>query len=495
METQTVGIMQLPVDLPVSIVPMDEIPLIDAAAVDLGFSLETLMENAGRVVAEEITRRFPTGSILVACGPGNNGGDGYVAARLLAQAGRSVAVWPVLQPRSHLCILMAERLPASVSRLNRAPDTSPSLIVDAILGAGSRGPLKEPIKEALLALSRLNVPTLAVDIPTGLDQEMELPRLHTVTFQVEKQELMDSCTPESLSVVDIGLPKAAIEQVSVQVFRRFPLLDANAHKGRNGETMVVGGGPFPGALHFACQAALRTGCDLVRAWTTDGPDLPPSLVVRRQQGHHLVSADTETLSVCLARAGAVLIGNGAGREPGVADALKQVFSLADEMGVPMVIDADGITLLANEIREHGPDRTPIILTPHQGELRFLLQGQTNQATIHAFARPNRLLLVKGRVDFISDGRRWQKNLLGNPRMAMGGTGDLLAGLTAGLIARGTRPFDACRIAVYWLTATGDELWQEQGPCYVTEDLIPRLGGTLRRLMTGLHLWPPLGSPI
>ena len=191
------------------------------------------------------------------------------------------------------------------------------------------------------------------------------------------------------------------------------------------------------------------------------------------------------------RASALLIGPGLGRDPGCPEAARQAFSLARDLGVPTVIDADGIAALTHDLREMEASPVPVVVTPHRAEARNLLGGEPDDHAVHAFARPDRVILRKGAVDLVSNGRRWQRNEHGNPRMAVGGTGDLLAGLTAGLLARGLTPFDAARLAVFWLTDTADGLWAEQGPCYLPEEILPRLGPTLRRHMEALGSWPPV----
>src|SRR3954464_6949098 len=135
--------------LPPPVVPLNESALIDEAAVALGQDLGVLMERAGEALAREAGRMAPSGRIVVACGPGNNGGDGYVCARLLAEQGREVAVWPVIAPRSPLGERQARRLPESITRLSGAPGEPPALIIDAILGAGTRGKPRDPIASAL----------------------------------------------------------------------------------------------------------------------------------------------------------------------------------------------------------------------------------------------------------------------------------------------------------------------------------------------------------
>ncbi len=477
--------------LPPPLLPMDETAVIDAAAVALGADLAVLMAEAGAAVAREAQRLVPAGPILVACGGGANGGDGYVAARLLAEAGRPVEVWPVVPPTSPLCRRVAAQLPEGVRRLPGPPIAVPGLVIDAVLGAGQQGAPREPVATALHILARLGAPILAVDVPSGIGSTLCLPARRTVCLQAAKRELLTQPGLGEFTTVDIGVPPAAYLEVQPAALLRFPLLRPDAHKGVNGEVLAIGGGTFPGALEFAVRAAVRTGCDLVRAWTADGPPLPPTVVLHRQEGPHLRPARPEELSPLLARASAVLIGPGLGREDDAIAAARQAFSLAWEMGVPMVIDADGIAACADLLRAMPEGDARILLTPHRGEARTLLAGPVHDEAVHAFARRDRVVLLKGQVDLLSDGWRWQHNRRGNPRMAVGGTGDVLAGLAVGLMARGCSSFDAARLAVLWITTAADELWNEQGPCYDALDVIERLPATLRGLLEPLHRWPPI----
>ena len=470
---------------------MDETAVIDAAAVALGADLSLLMEEAGAAVAREAQRMAATGVIVVACGGGANGGDGYVAARLLALAGRQVEVWPVVPPAAPLCRRKAAELPPEVRVLPGPPGTVPALIIDAVLGAGQRGEPREPITTALHILARLGAPILAVDVPSGVGTGSCLPARRTVCLQTAKRELLTQPGLGEFTTVDIGVPAAAYLEVQPAAMLRFPLLRSDAHKGMNGEVLAIGGGTFPGALEFAVKAAVRTGCDLVRAWTAEGPPLPATIVVHRQDGTHLRLAAAEELSPLLARASAVLIGPGLGREADAVAAARQAFSLAWEMGVPMVIDADGIAACADLLRAMPEGDARILITPHRSEARTLLAGPVTEESIHAFARRDRTILLKGQIDVVSDGWRWQRNMRGNPRMAVGGTGDVLAGLAVGLMARGCSSFDAARLAVLWITTAADTLWLEQGPCYDALDVIARLPATLRGFLEPLHRWPPV----
>lgn len=479
--------------LPSPVVPMAETALIDAAAVDLGQSLDDLMARAGAALADEAERMAGDGEILIATGPGNNGGDGWVAAELLAERGQHVAVWPVREPTTTLATAAAERARRTVEVLARPEDDRPALIVDCLLGAGVTGELRAWAREAVETLTALGAPVLAADVPTGIGASTMLVPDRVLCFQVAKRELLDDPRVGEFKTVDIGIDPAATLEVQRPCLQRFPLHAAGGHKGEHGELLIVAGGAFPGALDFAARAAAISGCDLVRTWTSDGPPLPPHIVAHRQPGRWLAPAVPELLSPLIARASAVLIGPGLGREPGTAEAARQAFSLAVDMEVPVVIDADGITHCAGALRDHPALGADLLLTPHRGEARTLLGQAVDEEDVHAFARCNRTILLKGRSDLITDGGRWQRNPRGNPRMAMGGTGDCLAGLAAGLVARGCTAFDAARIASYWLTTAADALWQELGPCYLTGSILDRLGPVLRREMAAIDRWPPVAD--
>ncbi|MBA2479658.1 MAG: NAD(P)H-hydrate dehydratase [Planctomycetes bacterium] len=343
----------------------------------------------------------------------------------------------------------------------------------------------------LQSLRALKTPILASDIPSGLGTDLVLPATLTVCLQVAKLELLRAPGLGEFKTVDIGVLPAAYQDVQPCCMRRFPPLKRTGHKGTHGELLVIGGGVFPGALEFACRAAVMTGCDMVRAWTSEGPKLPPGIVVHRQPGRVLTPSNPEEITPMLARASAVLIGPGLGREPGCPEAAQQAFSLAVEMGVPVILDADALSACAGMVREMPEGDARVLLTPHRTEARNLLGAAATEESLHEFARRDRVLLAKAPVDLVTDGMRWQRNPRGNPRMAVGGTGDILAGLASGLMARGAIPFDAARMAVLWETTAADALWQEMGPCYDSETVLGRLPATLRGFLEPLGMWPPM----
>ena len=458
------------------VVPNSEVRLIDERAVALGCDIAELMERAGAAVSAYIREHYPNDTILICCGPGNNGGDGYVAARLLAERGHEVAVWPVSDPKSALCKQQAQALPKHVRCITSLKELNKvDLIIDAILGAGIQGQLRQNVKQALNELRHIDCPCIAVDIPTGCESGEALDCAHTITFQVAKQSLIN--VPHT--VVDIGIPDTAYADTSATLIRLFPKHQRNSHKGNNGTVFCLSGWQFPGARHYSSMAALKTGCDLVHCWVRPEDEIDHACV-RQESG-------TAQLADVIERADVLLLGPGMGRQH--KSVIEECFQIARDYEKPCVIDADAIHQLKYHLRSQR--HPPVLLTPHRGELAALTGlRDIKEADIHDFAEIDKVVLAKGAVDFISNGSHWQRNPYGNPRMAVGGTGDILAGLSAGLIARGLSLFDAARLAAYWSCSSADVLWQEQGPCYLPDDIIEQLAIVLRDDLSEIDTWPP-----
>jgi ADP-dependent NAD(P)H-hydrate dehydratase / NAD(P)H-hydrate epimerase len=469
-------------DLPDAVIPATDVNLIDAAAVSLGCDIGELMQQAGTAVARAIDQQYPDGPILIVCGGGNNGGDGYVAARHLAEHGRAVWCWPVAPPKSPLCLQAAAKLPDSVRVLQSAPSEQATVIVDAILGAGAAGPLRGQLGTALDQLRRLGAPCVAIDLPTGLDQGVWLRPCRCLCLGLVKRECLNHGDDLRFHVLDIGLPAASWQDVSISCLQRLPRHRLENHKGQNGRVLVVAGWHFPGALELAARASLASGCDLVHTWGPDSDRLPPELVQHRHQNDN-------TLAVLVEQVDAVLLGPGLGTDADSTLLAERIWRLSRETGTDLVIDADGLSLLHQHIQDE--PHPGLLLTPHHGEATRLLEETPEPGQMHAWATEKRVVLLKGQTDLITDGMRWQQNPRGNPRLAVGGSGDVLAGLATGLLARGCDRFDAARLAALWLCTAADACWQEQGPCYTPVDLLQQLPGSLRELCRQADIpWPP-----
>lgn len=470
----------------------------DAAAIRGGISGERLMENAGRAVADAVVARWSPRPVAVLCGPGNNGGDGFVAARLLRARG-----WPVrlasLGAVSGLkgdAAIHAARWTGAVETMTPAALDGASLVIDALFGAGLGRPLEGPPADLLAEAERRGLPIVAVDVPSGVDGSTGAVRGHapradlTVTFFRAKPGhflLPGRLRCGELVVADIGIPAAVLDEVRPLCRLNGPALwlagypwpTAESHKYRRGHALVLGGGTMTGAARLAAMAALRTGAGLVtvaapaKAWPVYAAALT-SVIVAPVAG----AGDWAGL-LADPRRNAVLLGPGAG----VSETLRRrvLAALEGERGV--VLDADALTAF-----EGAPealfDRTrgrPVVLTPHEGELARLFPaaaGPRLDRARAAAALAGAVVALKGADTVIAapDGRAIV-NATAPPELATGGTGDVLAGMVLGLLAQGMPAFDGTAAAV-WLHG---EAARGFGPGLIAEDLPSLLPGTFARL--------------
>ena len=477
------------------IISVADMRAIDARAAALGVPTRTLMENAGAAVAVAIQARWPPRPTLVLCGPGNNGGDGFVAARKLAEAG-----WPVrvalLGDRAALSGDAADAASAWTGWLDQAEVglVEPgALIVDALFGAGLSRPL-DGVAAALAAASA-TLDVAAIDVPSGLPGDGAQPlgptfrAALTVTF-VRKKPAHVLSPGRSLCgeviVADIGAPAAAVDERQItlrengEALWRLPWPDADAHKHARGHVMVVSGGHgHTGAARLAARAALRAGAGLVTV-------LSPTASMRENAAQLtaiMLCEVRDAAAVCAAAkdAGALVIGPAAGVTPRTRET---VFALA-EAGVRLVLDADALTTAADDPREFFARLPPdAVLTPHPGEFRRLFpdlaEGRSTriERTRAAAERAGCVVLLKGADTVVAafDGRA-VVNTTGSPFLATAGSGDVLAGLIAGLAAQGMGAFDsACAGA--WLHG---RLGERLGAGLIADDLPEALPGLLDAL--------------
>lgn len=482
--------------------PLVEFRVLDHNAVGMGISLAQLMERAGKAVAQEILERWPEGKqVVILCGPGNNGGDGIVAARHLHAAGREPIVIFVgcenhSDIKTELSREMLGRLPGSVpchywpsSELEPAGTEAlenAQVIVDAMLGSGLKGELRSPYKEAVKALELNKTPILSVDVPTGLATAPTVKPDATVTFAEAKVGM----TPENsgdIREVDIGFPREARTRCGPGEAQLWPREDQKAHKGSHGKVVIVGGGPYTGAPILAGLAAYRSGADLVYLLCPEraaqaAMAYMPEFIVQPLDGEYITVGHLETIRQFTNLADVVVLGPGVGRNPETQDAIGRLITTIDR---PLVIDADALYTLAGRtklltsrasmLRDY-PDRCQMtLLTPHRGELKRLGLN-LEKSVLMKYAKNNHVtLLAKGPVDIITDGEYLKENHVGNPRMAVGGTGDVLAGCLGALRARGLGGYEAARLSAYLVGAAGDLALEDLGRGFLPSevaDLIP-----------------------
>jgi NAD(P)H-hydrate epimerase len=455
---------------------LSESRLLDMNAEALGVGTAELMENAGRAVADAVLSRTE-GDVLIACGGGNNGGDGAVAARHLA--GRRGVTVALAVTRSGAKSQLLERnlraLPRSVRLLECAePEELPKagVIVDALLGTGLRAEPREPYASWIKAMNRSGATIVSVDVPSGLGTGLAVKPDITVTFH-DAKEGMTAASSGDVIIADIGIPAEAHRYTGPGEFTLYPIPAKDTRKGLNGSLLIVGGGPYAGAPALAAFGAQAVGVDLAVVAAPSScsnivASYSPNFIVRPLEGDLLSPGNVEAVAELSRDADAVLVGPGLGREP---ETVKAVRSLLSKLKRPVVIDADGLSALAQG--KPMPFTVPAVLTPHSGEFtRLGGSEELDGEAVSAIARKLKAtVLLKRPVDIISDGERVKLNRTGNPAMSHGGTGDVLAGLVGGLLAKGLEPFDAARLGAYISGLAGDDAFDNVGYSLTATDVV------------------------
>ena len=456
-----------------------EVHVLDRNAEHLGVPTERLMENAGRRVAEVVARRYPNARVLILVGPGNNGGDGIVAARYLAHTHRVDICLVRGEVRTPLARMNMERLPPEVGVLRYpAPLRGYDVYVDAMLGVGISGKLRDPYREVVEFLNECGAPVISVDVPTGLGTDVAVRPALTVTFHDLKEGMTEENSGE-IVVADIGIPEEAERFTGPGEFALYPLPRDDSHKGENGRVLVVGGGPYHGAPVLSALAALRTGADLAYLATSRSahmcalrhPDLISRAVWDERMGEEHVDA---VLEMAL-HADAVVIGPGLGGDPATAEA---VVTLIRSLDNPMVIDADALKALRGRVDVLKGKH--IVITPHRGEFQALSgMDATEENAVRLAGDLGITVLLKGREDLITDGERTKRNLTGCAAMTVGGTGDVLAGIVGALLAKGLKPYDAARLGALISGMAGEKAYAEMSYGMTASDVVKKIGEVLR----------------
>ena len=433
-----------------------------------GMPVSRLMENAGAQLANEILSGFHDRKHAVFfCGSGNNGGDGFVAARLVSES-KDTAVIVASAERPPAGSLLGEKF-SNISGLVRddsCTETLPAtdiVIVDCLLGSGIDRPPAGRYLELIRKINELHsrgAAVLAADIPSGFPfPEHVIPDV-TVTFMDTKTG-MNEHNSGTIRIVDIGIPSKALEYTGPGEMLLFPVPHSSSHKGNNGIVTVIGGSIFPGAPVFSSLAAYRTGADLVYTLVPGRmhdivSSFSPNLMAFACGENDFTEADIRTAMEWVERSGAVVIGPGTLFSSFDSIATK----LITEISKPMVIDASAIETVGRRNGLLHGKKT--VVTPHSVEF-FKLTGEEpgddvasrKEAVSKWSRRLGTTILLKGRIDVISDGERTKLNETGNAGMTVGGTGDVLTGIVAALLAKGLSPFNAARLGAYINGSAGD----------------------------------------
>jgi NAD(P)H-hydrate epimerase len=447
---------------------------------DRGVEGLALMERAGEAVARAVEELAPDGRVAVLCGKGNNGGDGLVVARLLRRAGRHVDVLLAGDP--------AELRGDALANLQRLPGEQPpgleaaasiladaAIAVDALLGTGFAGEPRGEVGQAILTLAEAGCQVVAVDVPSGVDASTgtvastAVEAVRTITFHAAKPGLWirpGKAHAGSVEVADIGIPRGAPQAARVgliedSVLALLPRRDASSTKFRSGHVLVAGGSPgLTGAPTMAARAAMRAGAGYVTAILPAALQAivassgTPELMTRglaEAEGALAEEAVPDVLEA-LARGGALALGPGLGRSE---EAGRFARSLAAQAPVALVLDADGLGAYAGRLGELADRSHPTVLTPHAGELGRLLGIDSSEVererlrhVREAAALAGAVVVLKGDDTLVArpDGLV-AVSRGGSPGLATAGTGDVLSGVVATLLAQGLDALQAAAAGV------------------------------------------------
>lgn len=466
----------------------------DAAAVAAGTRLAELMERAGAAVADAAAARWTPRPTVVLCGPGDNGGDGFVAARLLRGRGWSVTVAALEGAhRSPAAAQAAERWGGEVAPLSPGVVDGAGLVVDAVFGAGLSRPIPAAAQGALSRAAGAGVPILAVDLPSGLEADTGRPlgevaaAVVTVSFQLRPAHLLvpgrELCS--EVVVADIGAPPRPQdvdlwETTPALWAPRYPWPKPNTHKVERGRLVVVGGdASHTGAARMSARAGLRIGAGLVTLLSP--PDALPINAAALEAVMVRAFGDAAELGALSAKAQAAVIGPAAGVTPATAANVRALAAA----GAALVVDADALTVFRDDpdaLFALLDDRD--VLTPHPGEFERVFPGvlyaspERITAARRAAERAGCVVLLKGGDTVVAapDGRAAMSGITA-PWLATAGSGDVLAGLIGGLLAQGMASFEAACAAV-WIHA---EAGRRHGPGLIAEDLPDLVPAILNRL--------------
>lgn len=462
----------------------------DRLTIAAGTAGVTLMHAAARAVADAVERYYPTGEVLVLCGPGNNGGDGFAAAQLLRDWGRDVRL-ALFGDRTKLkgdALYYAEAWTGEVLEATPEVIGAPAVIVDALLGAGLDREVTGPLAELVDAVNASGVPVLAVDVPSGIDGATGAVR--GVAARAERSVTFFRLKPGhlllpgrdlagQLELAQIGIEAAVLQAINPRAQRngpdlwQVPVAKAEGHKFTRGHALVVSGGPLQtGASRMTALAALRTGAGLVSLAGDEAALMVQAAHVTAIMLKPFVGAAALSGLIESAHAKAVAIGPAAG----VGEATRANVLAILESGAAAMLDADALTSFKAEPETlfaaiKAKSGRPVVMTPHEGEFARLfgeiVDGKLERARAAA-ARSGAVIVLKGSDTVIAapDGRAII-NSNAPPTLGTAGSGDVLGGIVTGLLAQGMPGFEAAAAAV-WIHAEAANRFGRPG--LIAEDL-------------------------
>jgi len=466
--------------------------ILDANSEWFGVSAIDLMEKAGRDVAKEANKLGK--SFAIVCGSGNNGGDGFTAARYLKSKPK---IFYIGRPRTneayenYMRVRNYRPIPLSTENLDRLQSalSEADVVIDALFGTGVTGKLREPARTAIQMINGFKKKIVSVDVPSGMDpdtgkvQDVAVKPTLTVSMHATKVGLKGNKAAGRVVVSDIGIHPKAETHVGKGDFKfEYPGRKVSAHKGDAGKVLVVGGSEnYTGAPYFAAMAALRSGCDLAyvaapKKAAARIATMAPNLIIYPLKSEDALSSH-DVMSVTSKGFDVLCIGNGLGDDKASLEAARNIIRGAKK---PMVIDGDGLKAVKSILPKLGGN---VILTPHAGEFKALFDVAANEKNLKKVANKYKcLILLKGSVDIIAQKTRLKYNDSGNPYMSKGGTGDILAGMCAGFMAQGIEPFRAACFAALVNGVAGEIAFAEDSIGMTASDVLSWVSTAERLLL-------------
>jgi len=500
-----------------------EIKVIDINSEFYGVAPSTLMENAGSELAKFIIKKIKqkNKNILFFCGTGNNGGDGFVAARYLSKKYQVTVILTAQEKdiRTNISQKNFKLLKKTNTKIYFYNDIKKidnfleknQIIVDSMLGIGIKGELRKPYSDIVKKInSYKNKTVFSTDIPTGFKTKNAIKPDYTITFHEIKNGMKKQNCGE-IKKADIKVPDKAINYIGpgeLKVY--YPRPKKKSHKGDNGKVLVIGGGPFTGAPALSGIASLRTGADLVfisspkktaNAIKSFSPlyikpkrlaekisKISPNLIVKElSDENNLVLNDFKKLKEDISKVNTVVIGPGLGTKNITQKTIKKIIKHCTQENISLVIDADAIQIIRNNYDII--KKTKTVITPHEGEFFKLTNEKLSKneekriKTVTKWAdKLGITILLKGHNDVISNGQYTKLNDIHNEAMTVGGTGDVLAGIIGALLSKNVEPFNAARIGAFINGYAGSLAYEKRSYGLIATDIIDEIPNVLKKYL-------------